>query len=165
MTYPQIIQKLKSLKNKRNIEGMARFGIGGKNVLGVPKPVLGKMAKTIGKDHELALRLWDSRFHEARILAALVDRPDQVTSRQMEKWVKGFDSWDICDQVCGNLFDRAKPAIRKAFQWSRRKREFEKRAGIVLMAVMAVHDKKAGDSLFISFLPVLRREAGMRGIS
>ena len=160
MNYSQIIQKLKSLKNKSNIAGMARFGISGPNILGISIPTLRKMADLIGKDHQLALKLWDSKIHEARILASLVDRSDQVNSAQMEKWVKGFDSWDICDQVCGNLFDRTKLAVRKAFQWSRRKREFEKRAGIVLMAVMAVHDKKSEDSLFLSFLPVLRREAG-----
>ena len=159
LTYSQILQKLKSLKNQRNIDGMARFGIRGKNILGVPKPALQKMARAIGKDHLLALKLWDSKIHEARILAALIDRPLEVTSAQMEKWVKDFDSWDLCDQVCGHLFDRASLAYRKALSWSRRKREFEKRAGFVLMAEMTAHDKKAPDKVFLSFLPVLRREA------
>lgn len=159
MGYRLIIQKLKSLKNQRNIDGMARFGIRGQNILGVPKPKLDQIARTIGKDHALAQRLWDSKIHEARILAALTDIPAKVTSAQMEKWVKDFDSWDICDQVCGHLFDRTAFAIDKAKLWSRRKKEFEKRAGFVLMAGMAVHDKEASDKLFLSFLPILRREA------
>jgi len=156
----QILQKLKSLKSRRNIDGMARFGIRGKNILGVPKPKLDQMARAIGKDHGLALKLWGSKIHEARILAALIDVPGEVTPGQMEKWAKDFDSWDICDGVCGHLFDRTPFAVAKARLWSRRKKEFEKRAGFVLMAEMAVHDKKAPDSLFLSFLPVLRKEAG-----
>ena len=158
-TCAKILSELKSLKNRRNIEGMARFGIRGKNLLGIPKPVLDKMAKAIGKDHDLALELWNSKIHEARILAALVGIAAKVTPSQMEKWVKDFDSWDICDQVCGTLFDRTPYAYSKALQWSRRKSEFEKRAGFVLMAEMAVHDKGAPDKIFISFLPILRRES------
>lgn len=157
--FSRIVRKLKSLKNQRNIKGMARFGIRGKNLLGVPKPVLDKMARAIGRDHALALKLWDSNIHEARILAAQIDIPLEVRRGQMEKWVKDFDSWDICDQVCGHLFDRTAFVYEKALEWSRRKREFEKRAGFVLMAAMAVHDKKAPDKVFMSFFPVLRRES------
>jgi 3-methyladenine DNA glycosylase AlkD len=159
MNYREIIFKLKSLKNKRNIAGMARFGIRGANILGVSKPVLDRMARAIGKDHELARRLWDSKIHEARILAALIDVPEKISSGQLEKWVKQFDSWDICDQCCCHLFDRTPFAYRKAFEWSRRKREFEKRAGFVLMAVLAVHDKMAPNQKFSAFLPVIRRGA------
>ena len=155
----KILAKLKSLKNRRHIEGMARFGIQGKNILGIPKPVLDPMARGLGKDHALSLELWNSQIHEARILAAMVGIPAKVTASQMEKWVKDFDSWDVCDQVCGNLFDRTPYAYSKALQWSRRKREFEKRAGFVLMAEMAVHDKQARDKMFLSFLPILRRES------
>jgi 3-methyladenine DNA glycosylase AlkD len=155
----EIIRKLKTLKNQRNINGMAQFGIRGENILGVPKPVLDQLARAIGKDHELALKLWDSRIHEARILAALIDLPEEVTPAQMEKWVKDFDSWDICDCCCGHLFDRSSLAYRKALEWSHRKREYEKRAGYVLMAEMAVHDKTAPDKVFLSFLPVIRRES------
>lgn len=158
-SYSRIMLKLRSLKNQRNIDGMARFGIQGKNILGIPKPKLDQMARVIGKDHALAQRLWDSKIHEARILAALIDIPAQVIAAQMEKWVRDFDSWDICDQVCGHLFDRTAFSTQKAKLWSRRKKEFEKRAGFVLMAGMAVHEKKASDSLFLSFLPILRREA------
>lgn len=155
----EIFAQLKALKNKRNIEGMARFGVTGKNILGIPKPRLDAIARTIGKDQDLSLALWKSGIHEARILASLIGVPDEVTSAQMEKWVKDFDAWDVCDQVCGNLFDRVPYAVGKALKWSGRKREFEKRAGFVLMAEMAVHDKRAPDSLFLSFLPVSRREA------
>ena len=159
MTYHRIIRELKSLRNQRNIDGMARFGIRGKNILGVPKPKLDKIAHGIGKNHELALKLWDSGIHEARFLAALVDDPGRVGSFQMEKWVKDFDSWDICDCCCGHLFDRTRWAARKVFEWSRRKNEFEKRAGFALIAALAVHGKKAPDRLFLGFFPVIRREA------
>jgi len=159
MTITALLRKLRSLRNERNIAGMARFGIRGKNILGIPKPKLDRLARAIGKDHALALRLWASGVHEARLLAALIDIPAQVTSAQMEKWVKDFDSWDICDSVCCHLFDRTPFAVAKARSWVGRKREFEKRAGFVLMAGLSVHDKKAPDKLFLSFLPFLRRGA------
>jgi 3-methyladenine DNA glycosylase AlkD len=155
-----IVQKLKRLGSRRNVEGMARFGIRGRNILGVPKPALDRLARSLGKDHALALGLWATGVHEARILAALVDDPAKTTSGQMEKWVKDFDSWDLCDACCGHLFDRTPFAVRKVFSWSRRKGEYQKRAGFVLMAWLAVHDQHAPDRLFLSFLPVIRREAG-----
>ena len=155
----QILQGLRALQNKRNIEGMARFGIRGKNILGISKPKLDQWARRIGKNHELALKLWNTKIHEARILSVLIDDPAQVNTDQMEKWVKDFDSWDVCDSCCGHLFDRTPHAVKKALQWSRRDGEYEKRAGFVLMAAMAVHDKKAPDALFLSFLPVIRRES------
>ncbi len=159
MTYSQVIAHLQSLKNQKNIKGMARFGITGNHLLGISIPVLRQLARKLGKDQSLSLKLWDSGFHEAQILASFVGDPAQVTNTQMEKWVKVFDSWDVCDQCCGNLFDRTDMAYTKALVWSQRKREFEKRAGFVMMAEMAVHDKEAKDKVFLSFLPVIRREA------
>lgn len=154
----QILKKLKSHANPKNIEGMARFGISPKNTYGVSIPVIRKMAKQIGKNHQLAQQLWDSKIHEARILAGLIDEPDKVTERQMEKWVKDFDSWDVCDQVCSNLFDKTKFAYQKAFEWSKRDEEFVKRAGFVMMACLSVHDKQAKDKKFEQFFPVIKRE-------
>jgi 3-methyladenine DNA glycosylase AlkD len=138
---------------------MARFGINPKNTLGVSIPVIRGMAKEVGRDHRLAQQLWASGIHEARILAAMIDDPHQVTATQMESWVKDFDSWDVCDQCCSNLFDKTTLAHQKAREWSSRKEEFVKRAGFVLMASLAVHDKKASNSQFRSYLPVVERES------
>lgn len=169
MNYKTIISRLKSKKNPKNIAGMARFGISAKNTLGVNIPVIRKMAKEIGKDpsfakttagrHNLALELWDSGIHEARILAALIDDPALVTNAQMEKWVKDIDSWDICDQACMNLFDKTEFAWEKPFTWSKRNKEFVKRTGFALMAALASHDKRSDNKKFIKFLPVIKREA------
>jgi 3-methyladenine DNA glycosylase AlkD len=154
-----LIKKIKSLSNPNAVAGMARFGINPKNTYGVSIPVLRKMAKEIGKNHLLAQRLWNSGVHEARILAGMIDSPDEVTEKQMERWVRDFDSWDVCDQVCSNLFDRTKFAHKKAMDWSRRGEEFVKRAGFVLMAALSVHDKEAKDNAFSKFLPIIKREA------
>jgi 3-methyladenine DNA glycosylase AlkD len=151
----KIISKLKSMRNPRNIEGMARFGISTKNTLGIPIPVLRGIAKKEGKSHELALALWKSGIHEARILAAFVDKCDEVTENQMDEWVLDFDSWDVCDQVCSNLFDKTPFAHAKAIEWSRRKEEFVKRAGFAMMAALAVHDKVAKDEEFTKFFPLI----------
>lgn len=155
----EILKELKALANPANVEGMARFGINPANTYGVSIPVLRKMARDAGKDHALALELWSSGIHEARLLAGLVDDPKQVTEAQMEAWVAEFDSWDVCDQVCSNLFDRTSFAYAKAFEWSERQPEFVKRAGFVLMAALAVHDKAAPDETLARFLPVIARES------
>lgn len=158
--YNQILKKLKSYANKENIEGMARFGIRGKNILGGPSlPILRKIAKEIGKNHELALVLWNSEIHEARILAAMIAEPEKATEPQIEKWVKDFDSWDVCDQVCSNFFDKTHIAYKKAVEWSKKEEEFIKRAGFVLMACLSVHDKKALDKKFIKFFRNIKRES------
>jgi 3-methyladenine DNA glycosylase AlkD len=159
MNYNEILKKLKSLSDPKAVEGMARFGINPKNTYGVSIPEIRKLAKEIGKDHKLAQQLWSSGIHEARILAGLVDRIEDVTEEQMEKWVKDFDSWDVCDQVCMNLFDKTKFAYAKAEEWSKRKEEFVKRAGFALMASLAVHDKKSKDEEFLKFLPIIKRES------
>jgi 3-methyladenine DNA glycosylase AlkD len=155
----EILDVLQSLANPDNVAGMARFGINPHNTLGVSIPQLRKLAREQGKDHNLALALWETGLHEARLLASMVDDIHQVSEDQMESWVRDFDSWDICDQVCGNLFDRTSFAYDKAREWSARSEEFVKRAGFVLMAGLAVHDKKAPDAAFEPFFPILVREA------
>jgi 3-methyladenine DNA glycosylase AlkD len=138
---------------------MVRYGITSRKVFGISAPILRTMAKEIGENHALALRLWSTGYLEARILAALIDDPGAVTRKQMERWVADFDNWAVCDACCGNLFDRTPFAWEKAVAWSCRKEEFVKRAGFALMAWLAVHDKKAEDKLFLKFLTVIRREA------
>ncbi|MCJ7821753.1 MAG: DNA alkylation repair protein [Armatimonadetes bacterium] len=159
MQYRAIMSALKSHYKPENIEGMARFGIVTKKAYGVPAPALRKLAREIGKDHALAQRLWSSGIHDARVLAALIDEPAEVTEEQMESWVADFDNWGVCDACCGNLFDKTEFAYRKAVEWSRRDEEYVKRAGFALIACLAVHDKKAGDRPFERFLPIIEREA------
>lgn len=155
----EVLRKLKKLGSKRDRQGMARFGINTENAYGVSLYKVRPLAKEIGKDHKLALELWKSCIHEARILASIIDDPAKVTETQMERWVKDFDSWDVCDQVLSNLFDKTKFAYKKAFEWSKREEEFVKRAGFVMMACLAVHDKQAADKDFENFFPVIIREA------
>lgn len=159
MNYQEIIKRLKSLPNPKNVEGMARFGINPKNTFGISIPDLRKLAKQIGKDHNLALQLWKSGYHEARILAGTIDESNKVMDSQMDSWVKDFDSWDVCDQVVSSLFDKTPFAYKKAFEWSKRKEEFVKRAGYVMMAALSVHDKKASDEKLMKFFPIIKRGA------
>lgn len=157
MTVKEIIAKLKKHANPKDKEGMARFGINPKYALGIRVPVLRNLAKSIGKDHKLAQMLWKTRIHEVRILATMVDNPREVTERQMENWVRDFNSWDVCDQCCMNLFDKTPIAWKKAIEWPNRKEEFIRRAGFALMASLAVHDKKAKDKDFIKFFPIIEK--------
>ncbi len=159
MEYKDIIKRFRSLSDPDAVAGMVRFGINPKNTYGVSIPELRKIAKQTGKNHDLAQKLWSSGVHEARILASMVDAPALVTSKQMDAWAKDFDSWDICDQCCSNLFDKTKFAHKKILVWSKKRKEFVKRAGFTLMAVLAVHDKKTNDKEFIKFLSVIKREA------
>lgn len=159
MQYREILRNLQALSNPGNVAGMARFGINPRHTYGISIPHLRSMAKQIGADHRVAEQLWASGIHEARILASMVERPEFVSEAQMESWVRDFDSWDICDQCCMNLFRKTKFAHRKAAQWSKRKEEFVKRAGFVLMATLAVHDFEARDQAFVKFLPIVKRES------
>lgn len=155
----QILRELKRLGERRNIEGMARFGIVAKNVYGVSKPKLDALARKIGRNHPLGLELWETGNHDARILAGMVAERKLVTGKQMEHWVRDFDNWDVCDGTCCHLFVFAMPAWQKAHSWSGRKKEFEKRAGFALAAFLACHDKKARDAEFQRYLRVIEREA------
>jgi len=157
MKYEEIIKKLRSLANPKNVAGMARFGISPKNTLGVPVPKLRALAKRIGKDHKLAQKLWNSKIHEARILASMIDDPKLVTEKQINKWVKDFNSWDVCDQVCMNLFVFAKPAYKKCFEFPKRKEEFVRRTGFTLMACFAFKRRDLKDGDLIKFFPVIKK--------
>ncbi len=154
-----IIVELESLSDPSVLEGMASFRITPGRAYGVAIPELRRMPKIIGKDHELASSLWVYGYRETRILASMVDDVRYVTDEQMEQWVSEFDYWEICDQCCMNLFEDMPYAYEKAIQWSRREEEFVKRAGFVLMARLAVSDKKAADERFIAFIPLIKEGA------
>jgi 3-methyladenine DNA glycosylase AlkD len=139
---------------------MARFGITAAKAYGWSAPALKKFAKEIGKDHDLALRLWSTGILEARALAGLIDQKEKVTERQMEDWAKDFDSWAVCDGTCLNLFRYTPFAYKKCREWSERQEEFVKRAAFTLMACLAVSDKAANDRIFLRFLPLIKRQAG-----
>jgi 3-methyladenine DNA glycosylase AlkD len=159
MTADQVIAKLKTLANAQAVQDMARFGINPTQALGISLPSLRKMAKEIGKHQDLAVALWDSEIHEARILASMLAEPQLVSAQLMDSWANDFDSWDVCDQVCGNVFDKTPHAYIKAIQWCHEEKEFVRRAGFVMMAELAVHDKKASDEAFLSFFPLIKHYA------
>ncbi len=158
----EVIDRLHSIGDPARLDGMARYAIVTEHAYGVSIPQLRALAKEIGTDHLLAASLWDSGIHEARILASMIADPALVTEAQMDRWVAGFDSWDLCDQVCANLLRHTQFAYAKAAEWSGRRQEFIKRAGFALIAGLAVADKRASDERFIAFLTVVAHEADDR---
>lgn len=158
LTAYQLVEKLKKLGDAEHLKGMVQYGINANNTLGVSIPDIRSLARG-RRDHQLALDLWKTGIHEARILAAFVDDPALVSPRQMDDWAADFDSWDVCDQACISLFDKTPYALEKARKWADRPEEFVKRAGFALMAALAWHDKKAPDEVFLQFLPLIIREA------
>jgi len=159
MEAEEILQLLRKKASPGNVRGMARFGMSAQGRLGVSVPEMRRIARLAGKDHRLALALWKTGIAEARIVASMVAEPAKVTARQMETWVVGIDSWDICDQVCGNLWDKTPLAWGKLRAWTRREEEFVRRAGFALIAYLAWHDKQAADARFVAVLPLIRRGA------
>ncbi|MCP4726807.1 MAG: DNA alkylation repair protein [bacterium] len=158
MKVTDLLRELLSMQNQKNVEGMKRFAIGGRSshLIGISIYELRKIAKTTGKDHGLALQLWNARHegkpvHEARLLASLTADPEQMAPELMDDWISEFESWDLCDQMCSNLFDKTHCAHEKAMEWSYREREFEKRSGFVMMACLSVHDKNASEGSFEPF--------------
>ena len=151
-----VIQELKSKARPDQLEGMARYGMQSEGRLGVAIPELRSMAKNLGKNHDLAISLWREGLAESRILAAMVDEPEKLTERQMDDWVNDLNSWDVCDQVCMNLFEKTPFAWKKIRDWSKREEEFVKRAAFALIAYLAWHDRVAEDARFIGLFPIIK---------
>lgn len=158
-TASEVLERLREKARADQLDGMARYGIVTENRLGVSVPDMRRLAKELGKDHGLALQLWKTGVQEARIMAALIDDAHAVNEEQMEEWVKDFNSWDVCDQVCMNLFDKTPHAWKKVRDWSVREEEFVRRAAFSLIACLAWHDKKADDKMFVDLLPVIQDAA------
>ena len=154
-----VLDKLQNKAQPEQLKGMAKYGMTVEQRLGVSVPDMRKLAKEIGRDHKLALDLWRTGVAEARIVAGMVGDPAKITEEQMEEWVKGINSWDVCDQVCDNLFEKNQLAWKKIVDWSEREEEFVKRTAFSLIACLAWHDKKASDEKFIELLPIIIREA------
>jgi 3-methyladenine DNA glycosylase AlkD len=155
----RVLTWLKRRSSARNREGMARYGLTSQNTLGVSVADIRLLAKRLGRDHELALALWDTEVYEARMLTTFVDEPSRVTPAQMERWCRDFDSWGICDALCFHLFDRTPHAWRKIAKWSDPRAEFVKRAAFALLASVALHDKAAPDKAFLDSFPLIERAA------
>jgi 3-methyladenine DNA glycosylase AlkD len=158
MNTEDIVAHLKKQGNNKHVSNMKRYAIDTTNALGVPLSFLRPYAKKIGTNHLLALNLWQTDIHEARLLATMIDDPKKVDEQQMEQWVDDFQCWDLCDQCCLNLFDKTTFTLQKIQEWTQRRREFVKRAGFVLIAALAIHDKKAKDEFFDQFYPLIQRE-------
>lgn len=159
LTVDGCVTRLRAAAEPGARASMARYGIASDRALGVRVPRIRALAKEAGRDHALALALWRTGIHEARILASMVDEPARVTRAQMDRWARQFDSWDVCDQCCMNLFDRTPHARAMAVEWMTREREFEKRAGFALVASLASHDKDAPDGDFLKLLDAVARHA------
>jgi 3-methyladenine DNA glycosylase AlkD len=154
-----VLDKLQSAAKPEQLKGMAKYGMAVEQRLGVSVPDMRRLAKETGRDHKLALDLWKTGIAEARIVASMVSDPDKLTEDQMEDWVKDINSWDVCDQVCMNLFKKNRLAWKKIVDWAEREEEFVKRTAFSLIACLAWHDKKASDEKFLELLPVIIRGA------
>ncbi len=155
----ETLEKLKTEARPDQLEGMARYGIVVERRLGVSVPNMRKTAKELGKDHKLALELWKTGIPEAMIVAAMVDEPQKLTESQMEEWVRDVSSWDVCDQVCMNLFEKTPLAWKKILDWAEREEEFVKRTAFAMIACLAWHNKEVDDEEFIKLFPVMKRGA------
>jgi len=159
MNEERIIKHLNEIGDEQRLEKMKRFGIDTSTAIGISVSELRKYARTIRKNHSLALNLWKTNIHEARMLAVLLDEPRKVTEEQMETWAMDFNSWDLCDYYCSNLFDKTTFARKKINEWSKRNKECVKRAAFSLIAALATHDKKASNESFEVFFPIILRES------
>jgi 3-methyladenine DNA glycosylase AlkD len=159
LTCEEILARLRPLANEADRAGMARFGIAADNALGIRSGVLKSLAREIGRNQALANELWATGIHELRHLAAYVAEPKAMTEAQAERWLRDIDSWDTCDGCCLYVFVYTPFAWKKVFEWSRRTREFEKRAAFSLVACLTVHDKSAPNEKFLKCLPLIKRAA------
>lgn len=154
-----VLAWLKKHSSARNREGMARYGLPSDNALGVSVADIRLLGKRLGRDHDLALALWETGVYEARMLTSFVDDPGLVTPAQMDRWCRDFDNWGICDTLCFHLFDKTPHAWKKIAKWSDARAEFVKRASFALLASVALHDKTAPDKPFLDSLALIERAA------
>lgn len=138
---------------------MARYGLPSDNALGVSVADIRLLAKRVGRNHDLALALWETGIYEARMLTSFVDEPSRVTPAQMDRWCRDFDNWGICDTLCFHLFDKTPHAWKKITKWSDARAEFVKRASFALLASVALHDKTAPDKPFLDSFKLIERAA------
>lgn len=155
MEINKLLDLLNEMGDKKSLPFMAKYGINAENALGIKIPALRKLSCQIGKNHQLAIQLWAENYHEGKILASMLASPSESTPQLMDLWNKSFNSWDLCDQCCMNLFEKTAFAWGKAVDWCNREPEFEKRAGYVLISRLAVSDKNAPDEKFEQFYPLL----------
>lgn len=155
----EVLTWLERRASKKNVAGMARYGIVAPKVFGISVAVLRAYAKPLGRDHALALALWKIGWYEARMLAAFVDDPARVTGTQIDRWAADFDNWAICDTVCFHLFDKTAHRWDRIAAWQRRPEEFVRRAGFALIASVGAHDKTSTDAQFRRCFPMIRRAA------
>lgn len=154
-----IISEMKKHFKPENVEGMERYGIVAKKAFGLSAPFIQAMAKRIGKNHDLAIELWKTEIYDCRTLALFISDPKLLTKQQMDEWCADFDNWAICDGACLHLFRKSVYAKEMAMKWYKDKREFVKRAGFVMMATAAVHNKETSDSEFIEILNLLEQNS------
>lgn len=154
-----IVGWLKRNATKATRDGMARYGIPADKAFGVPVGVMLKQAKTLGRNHDVALALWETGWYEARMMASYLSEPERMTSAEMDKWCNDFDSWAICDTVCWHAFERSPYAWEKITKWSRLPGEIQKRTSVALLATMALHIKTIDDEAFVEMLPLVERIA------
>ena len=160
MTYNEIIDCLCGLQDKDKVVFKAKkFGIISNNSLGIYHKDLKVIAKEIGTDNQLALQLFESGIYEARLLCSKLFNPKDVTEELMDKWVKTFENWEICDSFCMGLFSKSNFALAKILEWSQREPEFEKRAAFATLASYCMADKTSDNALFEQFLSIIKREA------
>ena len=152
------LAELRSRADPTRKSGMARVGIEVSDALGVSIPDVRGVAKRCGTDHTLALELWGTGIHEARILATLVADPGALTSDQMEAWAGALSSWDVCD-FAADLFGRSTLGVEKIRAWAGRPEGFVKRCAFSMIARRAVRAKDAPDREFLGYLPLIRRAA------
>jgi len=158
MTVDEVIVELKSLSTPEHFAQLAHFGIKDSKALGIKIPLLRQFAKKLGKNHDLALELWKTEIHEARLLATMIEDSEQITESQFDAWVNDFDSWDLCDQSC-SLLIKTPFAISKIETYSRCEAEFVKRTCFVLMCALVFQNKKMQDEEFFPFFELIEREA------
>jgi 3-methyladenine DNA glycosylase AlkD len=160
MELNEILEWFENHKSEYNRNGMARFGINVEKAYGVSIKELEPLHKNIKTDHQLALQLWNTGMHEARLLAFFIADANELTDELLDEWVAEFNSWDTVDQACNKLFRRSNVAISKISDWIEDEREFVRRTGFSMLATLAVHKRgDAADEFFIEFFPQMKKYA------
>ena len=160
MNLQEAMQQLQEMGTAQNRKVYARHGVR-ENMFGVSYANLNKLAKTARKDHSLALELWNTGNHDARVLATMVADPAQAGESLLDQWLADLDSYVITDAFSG-FAGKTGMAQVKGEEWIGSDEEWPGRAGWHLVSHLAMKDQELPDAYFAGHLATIEGEIHAR---
>ena len=151
----RVLFDIRRLHDPAVVTEWMRIGHPGKKFYGVDIKKLKTIAARHARDRVLARGLWKTGIHDARVLAAMVEDPSEVTEHQIETWLRQADFWDITDRIAIDLLPHTEFGFAKIKTWVRENNPWCRRAAWVLLGRCAKTHVDTPDKSFERMLDVI----------